>query len=136
VTEDLLEQTVLGRRLGHGSGRRLREQAGISCRELADAIGVDVAQLSRWERGLAQPRPARAARWIAALETLRRGMDQPIPVIDERSGSLLSDAVMPPALTDGITSNPKVPQPRVTSIVAPLALGGSHAENTPSAAEI
>lgn len=41
-----------------------------------------------------------------------------------------SDAVMPPALTDGITSNPKVPQPQVTPSIAP---GDLHAEDAPGA---
>jgi transcriptional regulator with XRE-family HTH domain len=71
-------QVVAGRRLGHGAGRRLRLQAGLSVEELASVIGADPAQLSRWERGLAHPRPRAAVRWLAALDELRQGLDRPL----------------------------------------------------------
>lgn len=73
-------QVVAARRLCYGAGRRWRQQAGLSVGELAAAIDVDPAALSRWERGLASPRPAAARRWLAALDELRRGLDQSLGV--------------------------------------------------------
>lgn len=50
-----------------GGGRRLREQAQLTLRELAGAVGVDPATLHRWETAAAVPRGDAAVRWIDAL---------------------------------------------------------------------
>ena len=60
------------RQLAAGEGRRAREEAGLSLREVADALSIDVADLSRWERGLVRPRTASALRWLDVVEALRR----------------------------------------------------------------
>jgi DNA-binding transcriptional regulator YiaG len=65
-----LRRVVMARQLTHGAGRRLREGLGVSLDELAAAMGVNGSQLSRWERGLASPRPKGALRWLAALDEL------------------------------------------------------------------
>ena len=52
-------------------GRLLRERSGVSLRQMAEAIGTNPGELSRWERGIARPRTRSALRWIAAVETLR-----------------------------------------------------------------
>jgi transcriptional regulator with XRE-family HTH domain len=75
----LAERATVGRRLAHGAGRRVRVAAGFSTRQLAGVIGVDAAQLSRWERGLSLPRPSAAARWLDAVEALRKGLDSQVP---------------------------------------------------------
>lgn len=53
-----------------GHGKRLRESVRITVRELAEAIGVDAATLSRWEHGQSVPRAAAALRWVTALNEL------------------------------------------------------------------
>jgi DNA-binding transcriptional regulator YiaG len=58
------------RRARSGEGRRLREAAGLSLRELAAQVGVDAATLDRWERGLARPRRAAALRYQTVLAAL------------------------------------------------------------------
>jgi transcriptional regulator with XRE-family HTH domain len=71
-----LQAVVRGRRLGReGRGRFLREAAGLSLRDLAHAVGVDVATLSRWERGVARPRHAAAVRWVAACDEIERELN-------------------------------------------------------------
>jgi transcriptional regulator with XRE-family HTH domain len=62
---------VQARQLGRsGEGRRLREAAGLSLRELADAIGVEPGTLSRWETGRCRPRQRAALRWLTILDSL------------------------------------------------------------------
>jgi len=56
-----------------GEGRRKRELASVTMRELASAIGVDAATLSRWETGTTSPRGAAAIRWLDALRVLEVG---------------------------------------------------------------
>jgi len=64
---------VRARQMGKdGSGRATRERAGLSVREFARMVGVDVATLSRWERGEAKPRIGAAAAWVAACQGLEQ----------------------------------------------------------------
>jgi transcriptional regulator with XRE-family HTH domain len=53
-----------------GTGRLLRQSAGISLREMARAISVDPTTLLRWERGENRPRGAAAMRWQHELRQL------------------------------------------------------------------
>jgi DNA-binding transcriptional regulator YiaG len=55
-----------------GRGRAVREQAGLSLRDVAQAVGVDAATLSRWETGRSMPRRAAAARWVEACNAIER----------------------------------------------------------------
>jgi transcriptional regulator with XRE-family HTH domain len=57
-------------------GRRVREQSGISLRELATFIGTSHGELSRWERGVSRPRPTVALRWLEAVESIRSALDE------------------------------------------------------------
>ena len=41
--------------------RQLRRRLGITQRQLADRLNVDQGTISRWERGVEGPRPAREA---------------------------------------------------------------------------
>ncbi|MFZ2057682.1 MAG: helix-turn-helix domain-containing protein [Acidimicrobiales bacterium] len=67
---------VRGRSLGRsGRGRVIREQAGLSLRELAQIVQVDAATLSRWERGDVRPRQAGAARWLTACDAIERELE-------------------------------------------------------------
>jgi transcriptional regulator with XRE-family HTH domain len=50
--------------------RLLRTRAGISVRQLAAAIGVSPAAVSRWETGLRTPRGAALETYSAALDRL------------------------------------------------------------------
>jgi transcriptional regulator with XRE-family HTH domain len=67
---------IRGRTLGRtGRGRAIREEAGLSLRELAQIVEVDAATLSRWERGDVRPRQAGAARWLNACNAIERELE-------------------------------------------------------------
>ena len=68
--EILLQSRYLAR---SGAGRLIREEANISVRQLARHLSVDVATLSRWERGESLPRGERATRWIEACTLIQQG---------------------------------------------------------------
>jgi DNA-binding XRE family transcriptional regulator len=73
---DEIALLVRGRTLGRsGRGRAIREQAGLSLRELARIVQVDAATLSRWERGDVRPRQAGAARWLTACDAIERELE-------------------------------------------------------------
>jgi transcriptional regulator with XRE-family HTH domain len=50
--------------------RELRLQVGLTLREVADAVGADVATVSRWERGEREPRGEHLNRYVAVLQML------------------------------------------------------------------
>jgi DNA-binding transcriptional regulator YiaG len=50
-----------------GEGRRIRERAGLSLREVADAVGVDPTTLARWEHDRSVPRSRAAQRWADVI---------------------------------------------------------------------
>ena len=56
-----------------GAGRMIREEADISVRQLARHLSVDVATLSRWERGECLPRGEGASRWVEACALIQQG---------------------------------------------------------------
>lgn len=67
---------IRGRTLGRtGRGKAIREQAGLSLRELAQIVQVDAATLSRWERGDVRPRQVGATRWLNACEAIERELE-------------------------------------------------------------
>ena len=47
--------------------KQLRQALGLTQREVAEAVGVDISQVSRWERGLQCPDLLPALRYLAAL---------------------------------------------------------------------
>jgi hypothetical protein len=54
-----------------GEGRRIREEAGLTVREMSSAVGVVPATISRWERGLGRPvRGSAVRRWVRVLDRL------------------------------------------------------------------
>ena len=55
-----------------GTGRRLREAAGLTQGELAGLLGMDPSALSCWESGLRRPRGGAALRWARALRMFRQ----------------------------------------------------------------
>jgi DNA-binding transcriptional regulator YiaG len=60
TVDELLAQVRARRRLPSPSKRRaIRERAGVSLRDLADALGVSHAAVRGWEQG-ATPRDRRA----------------------------------------------------------------------------
>ncbi|MBT2391635.1 helix-turn-helix transcriptional regulator [Streptomyces sp. ISL-1] len=51
--------------------RALREAAGLTQQEVADAIGVTRAAISQWEAGTRTPRGALLDRYVDAIRALR-----------------------------------------------------------------
>ncbi len=69
---ELLELTRLRTFLRTGAGRELRLRAGLSLREVAEAVGTSNVTVLKWERGDQVPRgPAAIAYW-RLLQRLRR----------------------------------------------------------------
>lgn len=70
---DLLARVRARRKLPHPSERRqIREQAGVSLRELAAAIGVSHVAITRWEAGSTPASPEHTATYGRILDELRR----------------------------------------------------------------
>lgn len=67
---ELLRLTAARRAATSGEGRRRREAAGLSLREVAGALGVDPTTLQKWERGDRAPRGEPAIRWMDLLDQL------------------------------------------------------------------
>lgn len=70
TTNTLARLKVCRMLAGNGEGRRIRVAAGLSLRELSQAIEVDASTLARWETGATRPRTAAALRWEATLRQL------------------------------------------------------------------
>ena len=60
-----------GSRIDGKEARRIREAAGCTTAQLAKAIGVTGAAISRWEHANRVPRNENGRRWLAALDRLR-----------------------------------------------------------------
>lgn len=82
-------EVIRGRRLGNGTGARIRRQAGIAQAELARAMGVQASTLCRWEAGEQIPDPRNAVRWYKAIAEIRAAIDGPI-FDDEQSKAAVS----------------------------------------------
>lgn len=69
---DLVRESSEAKRLPDpGVRRALREQAGISQRAMADAVGVSKTALLRYERGEMRPRGKHLDRYVEALRLLQ-----------------------------------------------------------------
>ena len=71
--DELLEVAGLYRRLPEGRRRaRIREDAGVSQRQMAEALGVSTMTLWRWERRGVRPRLTHVRAYVDLLEELER----------------------------------------------------------------
>lgn len=68
VDEVLVSQ--VRRAFRSGKARRLREEAGLSIRELASLAKLPHASLQRWETGASLPRAEACLAWSEAMERL------------------------------------------------------------------
>lgn len=72
LSESALRAVARGRRYAQTRlGRRVREAAGLSVAELAEAVGVDPGTVRRWETGERLPRREEAVRYGRLLDVLR-----------------------------------------------------------------
>jgi DNA-binding transcriptional regulator YiaG len=68
---ELLAAASLYQRLPDARRRvRIREDAAVTQRQMADALGVSAMTLSRWERGV-RPRARHAQAYLELLEQLQ-----------------------------------------------------------------
>jgi transcriptional regulator with XRE-family HTH domain len=72
TAEQIILLGIAARRAEDGSGRRIREQANVPMRFVAQNIGVQEATISRWEKGQRRPRGEAAMKWAALLDKLER----------------------------------------------------------------
>lgn len=71
MTKNEIILLVKARRLASsGTARALRLNAGLSLREVADALGTSHGTVWLWERGQRVPRGAAALAWAALLADL------------------------------------------------------------------
>lgn len=54
----------------NGEGRRIRVNKDLSLQEIADAVGVSLTTVQRWEVGTRRPTGAPALRWVDLLTRL------------------------------------------------------------------
>jgi DNA-binding transcriptional regulator YiaG len=67
----LVQRVQARRRLPSPPARRLlREQAGLSQQDVADALGVTRTAVSLWEAGDREPRPAHRERYLELLDRI------------------------------------------------------------------
>jgi transcriptional regulator with XRE-family HTH domain len=59
-----------------GEAKQLREQAGVSLRTMARAVGVRASTLIRWEAGRVRPREGTALAWLAALDRISAELER------------------------------------------------------------
>jgi len=72
ATDDA-RRIAYARRLARtGAARAMREDAGLSLRELARGLDMATSTVHRWEMGANRPRGNAALRWLAMLEELAR----------------------------------------------------------------
>jgi len=76
--------------LANGHVRELRERARLTQRELAAAINVDAATVSRWESQLRRPRGEAAQRLAHMVRLLERLADVNDPQESAKPGSFPS----------------------------------------------
>lgn len=71
MTSHELVLLTRARRLARsGEAQALRLAAGLSLREVADAVGISHSNLWRWEAGQRAPRGAAAIAWAQLLDQL------------------------------------------------------------------
>jgi transcriptional regulator with XRE-family HTH domain len=68
---DALVELSRARALVSDSARSIRVKAGLTLKEVAEALGVAEATVYRWENGQRRPRGDAALRYASLLETLR-----------------------------------------------------------------
>ena len=72
TAQDLLLLAAARQYAATGSGKRIREAAGLSMADVAEAIGVAEPTIWRWEQGKARPRRnAATIRWADLLRQLQ-----------------------------------------------------------------
>jgi transcriptional regulator with XRE-family HTH domain len=75
VTEHALADISTARHAAHdGSLREARLRAKLSQADIAQAVGVTEATVSRWESGIRRPRRAEAQRLAAVLRVLEEAV--------------------------------------------------------------
>lgn len=70
-SKELVRLVRVRRMVGDGTARQIRKEAGLTIREVADAIDVSTGAVHHWESGRRVPRgSAQVLRYGALLEAL------------------------------------------------------------------
>jgi len=78
VNSKCVVELAAARRLAAcGEAHRIREAAGLSLAEVAGAVGISIAALSRWETGHRRPSGAPAVAWARLLAKLEGATGEP-----------------------------------------------------------
>lgn len=67
----IIDATIRRRLPTPALARAIREAAGATQAELAEALGVDQSTVARWESGVRRPGPDKAEQYLAVLDALR-----------------------------------------------------------------
>jgi DNA-binding transcriptional regulator YiaG len=68
--ETLADEVRAARLPSPATCRRIREEHGVTLRDVAAAVGVEPLTVLRWEHSRSKPRREHARRWRALLEAL------------------------------------------------------------------
>lgn len=70
MTKTAIELARIRELARNGTARRIREQAGLSRREMAESLGIHETTVQKWENGTRAPHGERALRFANLLREL------------------------------------------------------------------
>lgn len=76
VREQIGLRYRLERMVESGQARHIREQARLSCVQVADRLGVSPGTVTRWELGQRTPRGRLAGRYVRLLDEMEAAIKE------------------------------------------------------------
>ncbi|MEV6162311.1 helix-turn-helix domain-containing protein [Streptomyces sp. NPDC052052] len=114
AVDALLEQVAQDGLPAPAECKRLREAAGLSQAQIADALGTRREAVGNWETGKTEPRPPKRAAYARLLE----GLAARFPAPEAASDPVVAQAV-PQTVPEGIADPEPGPEPAPVSAAAP-----------------
>lgn len=75
--------------------RRAREQSGLTTRELANRIGRNQGEISRWETGDRTPKPEHVAQFLTALGIIGDSYEEVMSLTHDTTGPVWAATTLP-----------------------------------------